>query len=236
MVCTEWCSIHPTSDDLPYPNASLWDDDDIKDHALMTDAVHGHGALAGVELWAGGARAANHYTREISMDVASTPNLQGSPYQSRAMDKSDIRELRRWHRNAALRAKEAGFDVVYVYATHGYLLSHFLSAETNTRTDEYGGSMENRTRLLRELIEDTKDAVGDQCGVAVRYSVGGNSAEDCSLTNERRDRLEMLAELPDLWDINIDDYYQEMGVSRFVKEGSLEEHMSFVKSLSLIHI
>ncbi|SVB70585.1 uncharacterized protein METZ01_LOCUS223439, partial [marine metagenome] len=52
------------------------------------------------------------------------------------------------------------------------------------------------------------------------------------LTNERRDRLEMLAELPDLWDININNYYQEMGVSRFIKEGSLEEHMSFVKSVT----
>jgi dimethylamine/trimethylamine dehydrogenase len=232
VVCTEWCSIHPTSDDLPYPNASLWDDDDIKNHALMTEAVHRHGALAGVELWVGGARAGNHYTREISMDVASTPNLQGAPYQSRAMDKSDIRELRRWHRNAALRAKEAGFDVVYVYATHGYLLSHFLSAETNTRTDEYGGSMENRTRLLSELIQDTKEAVGGQCGVAVRYSVGGDDDENSLLTAERRDRLEMLAELPDLWDININDYYQEMGVSRFIDEGSLEEHMAFVKTVT----
>ncbi|GIS88680.1 MAG: hypothetical protein CM1200mP18_13900 [Gammaproteobacteria bacterium] len=87
-------------------------------------------------------------------------------------------------------------------------------------------------RLLRELIEDTKDAVGDQCAVAVRYSVGGDDDEDPSLTNERRDRLEMLAELPDLWDININNYYQEMGVSRFIKEGSLEEHMSFVKSVT----
>ena len=232
VVCTEWCSIHPASDDLPHPNASLWNENDIKDHALMTEAVHRHGALAGVELWIGGARTANLYTREVAMDVASMPNLAGHAYQSRAMDKSDIRELRRWHRNAALRAKAAGFDVVYVYATHGYLLSHFLSAETNTRSDEYGGSMENRARLLRELIEDTKDAVGDQCAVAVRYSVGGDDDEDPSLTNERRDRLEMLAELPDLWDININNYYQEMGVSRFIKEGSLEEHMSFVKSVT----
>ena len=232
VVCTEWCSIHPTSDDLPHPNASLWNDDDIRDHALMTEAVHRHDALAGVELWISGARAANLYTREVSLDVASTPNLQGHPYQSRAVDKSDIRELRRWHRNAALRAKEADFDVVYVYATHGYLLSHFLSGDTNTRSDEYGGSMENRARLLRELIEDTKDAVGDRCAVAVRYSVGGDDGEDPSLTSERRDRLEMLAELPDLWDININNYYQEMGVSRFIKEGSLEEHMSFVKSVT----
>ena len=232
VVCTEWCSIHPASDDLPHPNAALWHDDHIKDQALMTQAVHDHGALAGVELWFGGARSANHYTRETAVDVASIPNLAGHPYQPRSMDKSDIREFRRWHREAALRAKEADFDIVYVYATHGYLLSHFLSAQTNTRTDEYGGSLENRTRLLRELIEDTKEAVGDRCAVAVRYSVGGDDGEAPELTAERRDRLEMLAELPDLWDININNYYQEMGVSRFFKEGSLEEYMSFVKSVT----
>ena len=232
VVCTEWCSIHPASDDLPHPNAALWHDDHIKDQALMTQAVHDHGALAGVELWFGGARSANHYTREIACDVASIPNTAGHPYQPRSMDKSDIREFRRWHREAAIRAKQADFDIVYVYATHGYLLSHFLSAQTNLRTDEYGGSMENRTRLLRELIEETKEAVGDRCAVAVRYSVGGDDGESLELTQERRDRLEMLAELPDLWDININNYYQEMGVSRFFREGSLEEHMSFVKSVT----
>ncbi len=232
VVCTEWCSIHPTSDDLPHPNAALWNQDHIRDQALMTEAVHNHGALAGVELWFGGASSANHYTRETAIDLTSIPNLAGHPYQTRAMDKSDIRELRHWHREAALRAKEADFDIVYVYATHGYLISHFLSARTNRRSDEYGGSMENRTRLLRELIEDTKDAVGDRCAVAVRYSVGGDDGESTALTHERRDRLEMLAELPDLWDININNYYQEMGVSRFIKEASLEEHMSFVKSVT----
>ena len=232
VVCTEWCSIHPASDDLPHPNAALWHDDHIKDQALMTQAVHDHGALAGVELWFGGASSANHYTRETACDVASIPNTAGHPYQPRSMGKSDIREFRRWHREAALRAKQANFDIVYVYATHGYLLSNFLSAQTNLRTDEYGGSMENRTRLLRELIEETKDAVGDRCAVAVRYSVGGDDGESLELTQERRDRLEMLAELPDLWDININNYYQEMGVSRFFREGSLEEHMSFVKSVT----
>ena len=70
-------------------------------------------------------------------------------------------------------------------------------------------------KWLRELIEDTKEAVGDRCAVAVRYSVGGDDGEAAELTAERRDRLEMLAELPDLWDININNYYQEMGVSRF---------------------
>ncbi len=233
VVCTEYCSIHPASDDLPYPSASLWDGTDIKAHALMVDKVHEHGALAGVELWYGGARTANLFSREVSMDVASIPNLVGDPYQTRAMDKEDIRELRRWHREAAKRAKQAGFDIVYVYATHDYLLSRFLSARTNTRTDEYGGSLENRVRLLREIIEDTKDAVGGTCAIAVRFSVDeGGGADGVPVQTERREMFEALAELPDLWDINIADYSYEMGVSRFVKEGALEPYMAFVKSVT----
>jgi len=233
VVCTEYCSIHPASDDLPHPYASLWDRGDIKAHALMTEQVHAHGALAGAELWVGGSRTANLFTNEVAMDVSSRANAVGIPYQTRAMDKSDIRELRRWHRDAALRARTAGFDIVYVYATHGYLLSHFLSSRTNTRTDEYGGSLENRVRLVRELIEETKDAVGDNCAVAVRFSADeGGEADGDPIIGEHRDMLEMLAELPDLWDININDYSREMGVSRFIKEASLEAYMSYVKSIT----
>ncbi|MBE9556099.1 MAG: NADH:flavin oxidoreductase, partial [Proteobacteria bacterium] len=233
VVCTEYCSIHPSSDDLPYPSASLWDDTDIRANALMTDMVHEHGSLAGAELWYGGSRTANLHSREVSMDVDSLPNTNGDPYQTRAMDKADIRTLRKWHRDAALRAKAAGFDIVYVYATHGYLLSHFMSAQTNNRIDEYGGSLENRVRLVRELIEETKDAVGDKCAVAVRFSPEeGGGGDGVPIYGERREMFEMLGELPDLWDINIDDYSLEMGVSRFVKEGALEPYMSFVKSVT----
>ncbi|MCH8178077.1 MAG: FAD-dependent oxidoreductase [Proteobacteria bacterium] len=233
VVCTEYCSIHPASDDLPHPYASLWDKGDIKAHAIMTEQVHEHGSLAGAELWVSGSRSANLFTNEIAMDVTNRPNTIGIPYQARAMDKSDIRELRRWHRNAALRARAAGFDIVYVYATHDYLLSHFLSSRTNTRTDEYGGSLENRVRLVRELIEETKDAVGDTCAVAVRFSADeGGEADGDPVIGEHREMLEMLAELPDLWDININDYSREMGVSRFIKEASLEAYMSYVKSIT----
>ena len=233
VVCTEYNSIHPSSDDLPHPSASLWDDSDIRAHALMTEKVHEHGALAGAELWYGGARTANLHTREVPMDIDSFPNLAGHPFQTRAMDKTDIRTLRRWHRKAALRAKEAGFDIVYVYATHGYLLSNFLNPRLNTRGDEYGGSLENRTRLVRELIEDTKEAVGDRCAVAVRFAADERIGEDgVPIHGERREMFEMLAELPDLWDINIADYSLEMGVSRFVKEAPLEPYMDFVKSVT----
>ena len=77
VICTEYNSIHPSSDDLPHPSASLWDESDIRAHALMTEKVHEHGALAGAELWYGGARTANLNTRQVSMDIASFPNLAG---------------------------------------------------------------------------------------------------------------------------------------------------------------
>lgn len=232
VVCTEYCSIHPTSDDIPLPTHTLWDDHDIRAHRLMTDRVHEHGALAGVELWvSGGGQAANLFSREVPMDVVSMPNGESDPFQSRAMTRSDIADLRRWHRNAALRARQAGFDIVYVYATHQYLLDNFLNPTINTRADEYGGSQENRMRLVREIIEDTKEAVGDRCAVAVRFSVDdGGGPDGTPVISDRMEIFEALAEFPDLWDINIADYSLEMGTSRFVKEAALESYMATVKS------
>ncbi len=233
VICTEYCSIHPSSDDMAHPYASLWDDSDVRAHRLMTDAVHEHGALAGVELWYGGARSGNLFSRMPALDMESYPNLVGHPVQTRAMDRTDIADLRRWHRKAAIRARDAGFDVVYVYATHGYLVSNFLNPRMNRRGDEYGGTLENRVRLVRELIEETKDAVGDRCAVAVRFAADEEIGEDGHpITGERRDMFEMLADLPDLWDINIADYSVEMGVSRFIKEASLEPYMNWVKSVT----
>jgi dimethylamine/trimethylamine dehydrogenase len=235
VVNTEYCSVHPSFDDTPHPSATLWDEGDVAAHRLMTDKVHAHGALAGVELCLGGARMANLTTREVSLGPTSLPNLAGHPYQTRAMDLADIRDLRRWHRDAVLRAKRAGFDIVYVYAAHGYLLAEFLSAQTNTRTDEYGGSVANRARLLREVIEDTKDAVGDTMGVAVRFSVetnGGGGPDGTPVLGDSAQIMGMLGELPDLWDLTIDDYSLEMGLSRFSQEGALEPYIAAIKKLT----
>ncbi len=230
-VCTEFTSIHPSSDDEPFPSASLWDDEDVAWHSLMVDKVHAHGALAGVELWHGGARSANHYSREAPIGPGSTPAGVNDPVQTRAMTIADIREFKRWHVEAARRAQRAGFDIVYVYAAHHYLVHQFL-APSNQRPDEYGGSLENRARLLKELILETKEAVGDTCAVAVRFSasIGGPDADQD--TAEPREVLELLSDLPDLWDITVHDYSYEMGASRFVPEAALEATMSWVKSVT----
>ena len=228
VVCTEYCSIHPSSDDDPYPTAALWDDEDVRSHALMVDKVHAHGSLAGVELWHGGRAAMNAYSREIPLGSSSRPVGTIEPIQTRAMDKADIRELRRWHVEAAKRAKIAGFDIVYVYACHWYLVREFL-LPSNRRSDEYGGSLENRTRLLRELIEETKEAVGDSCAVAVRFGASFGGLDEEPNTEEPRAMIELLGELPDLWDVTVHDYSHEMGTSRFVKEASLVAAMGWIK-------
>jgi dimethylamine/trimethylamine dehydrogenase len=233
VVNTEYCSIHPTSDDMPYPHAAIWDEADIKANALMVEKVHEHGALAGIQLWHGGHQVANLYSREPSLGNYSKPANYNDPVQSSIIGKSDIKEIRRWFVAAAKRAKTAGFDIIYVYATHSYLVSNFLSSATNSRTDEYGGSTENRVRLLRELIEEIKNAVGDKCAVVVRFCADDGSGIDGLVQiEEQKDMLGLLADLPDLWDLTIADYSYEMGSSRFAKEGALEEYVSYVKSIT----
>jgi len=230
-VCTEFCSYHATSDDDPFPSARIWDDEDVRAMSLMVEKVHDHGALAGIELWHGGAASANHYSREAPLGVYSRPAGVYDPVQTQAMDKHDIRELKRWHVEAALRAQRAGFDIVYVYACHWYLLKQFLDP-SNQRSDEYGGSLENRVRLIRELIEETKEAVGDTCAVAVRYSASSSGPDDDHDTAEPREAIALLGDLPDLWDITVHDYSLEMGTSRFVQEAALEKTMSWVKEVT----
>jgi len=230
VVNTEYCSIHWTSDDTPFITARMWDQNDIRAHAVMVEEVHRHDALAGIELYHGGSAAANHSSRLPSLGPSCVPaGSLGEPIQSQAMTKRDIQEVRRWYRDAAVRSKQAGFDIIYIYGCHGYLLNQFLSA-SNQRPDEYGGSLENRVRLLREVIEETVEAVGDTCAVAVRYSATMGT-DELRVTDDSRGMLEILADLPDLWDVALDDYSLEMGTSRFVKEAAFESAVAWVKGV-----
>ena len=231
VVCTEYCSIHPSSDDMPYPHASLWDESDVEKLRLMTDAVHEHGALAGVQLWYGGRSTVNLYTREPAFGVNSLPNTakQGMPLQTKAMTVDDIKTLKGWYQAAAKRAVAANFDIVYVYANHEYLLHDFLSTSINSREDAYGGSVENRVRLIREIIEETRATVGHRCAVAVRYSIPRDVNDD---PDELIKMFGIIAELPDLWDITVNDYNWEMGSSRFVKEASNQVAVAKIKSMT----
>jgi dimethylamine/trimethylamine dehydrogenase len=234
VVCTEYCSIHPSSDDSPHAFLTLWDDDDIAPLAATAEAIHAHGALAGIELWHGGAHAANRMTRLPGLAPQVQPAMYHLPTTARAMDKADIGAFRGWQRDAAKRAKQAGFDIVYVYAGHDYLPFQFLSRRSNSRGDAYGGPLENRVRLLREMLEDTREAVGDRCAVAIRLAVdelhgpGGICAEE-----EGRDVVALLAEIPDLWDVNVAGALgNDSKSARFSQEGFQEDYVRFVKGVT----
>ena len=204
VVSTEYCSIHPTSDDAPYPHACIWDEEDIKANALMAEKVHEHGSLAAIELWYGGHQVANLYSREVPLAAYSRPASYNDPVQSSIIGKSDFKKIRQWFVDAAKRAKAAGFDIIIVYATHHFLFDPFLSSKTNNRTDEYGGSAENRVRFLRELIEEMKNAVGDKCAIAVRFRADdGSGVDGLAQVEEQKEQLELIAELPDLWDLPV---------------------------------
>ena len=232
VISTEQCDIHYTGD--MRTQVRLWDESDIPVHARMTELVHRHGALAACELVHNGSYSPNHGFREIPLSPSLTPVHGPFPVHARAMDRTDIKNFRAWHRRAARLARQAGFDIVYVYAGHDItLLMEFLNPRHNRRSDEYGGSVENRARLFRECIEVVKDEVGDTCAVAVRMAVdellgpsGITAAED------GRAILSLLAELPDLWDVNVSAWENDSMTSRFAPEGYQEEYISFVKSVT----
>ncbi|MAY47241.1 MAG: NADH:flavin oxidoreductase [Rhodobacteraceae bacterium] len=235
VVSNQETEIHPTSDLAPYAEGRLWDARDIPALRLMTDAVHAHGSLAAVELVHNGSHAYNGLTRAPILAPSDCATDSGGARQATAMDKSDIRALRRWHRDAALRARDAGFDVIYVYAGHNMTVAqHFMLPHMNDRSDEYGGSLENRVRLTRELLEDTRDAVGDTCAIAFRFAVDemlGNKGMQAA--EEGRAIVEMLSDLPDLWDVNVAGWPNDSATTRFQpQDGYQTDYISFVKQVT----
>ncbi len=235
VVCTEMVEIHHGADVAPYVELRIWDDNDIPMLARIADKVHAHNSLAGIELCHSGYTANNLLSREVPIAASAMPTSSyfNDPVQARAMDMEDIRNLRRAHRAAALRAKRAGFDLIYVYAGHGLgIFQHFLSRATNFRNDEYGGSLQNRARLLREVIEDTKDAVGDTCAVPVRIAMSEFQGSAGLEPAEVEDAIALMAELPDLWDLSLSDWSKDSQTSRFSEEGFQEPYIKGVKKLT----
>ena len=234
VVSTQEAEIHPTSDLTPANEARLWDDGDLPALSAVTERIHAHGSLAAIQLVHNGLHVANRFSRMIPLAPSHAVSDSLDPVQARAMDKADITDMRRWYRDAALRAKTAGFDIVYLYAGHDMsVLQHFLSRRHNDRSDEYGGSFENRLRLFREILDDVREAIGDTCALAVRLAVDelmGPSGITCE--GEGKDIISALGELPDLWDVNLSDWSNDSQTARFSEEGYQEPYIRFVKSVT----
>ena len=234
-VCTGETMIHETSDHAPFVCTRISSDEFIEPMSRLTSALHDQGSLAGVELAHVGASCPSwSYRQHPISPSAQFPRLYNNPIAARKMDKKDIAEFRGWYRKAAKRAQQAGFDIIYAYCSHDLsLLQDFLMQGTNKRTDEYGGVFDNRLRLIKEVLSDLKDTVGDTCAIAFRFSVEDRQRpSSLNIQEDGRRVVEALADIPDLWDVNVSDWAWDSGSSRFFEEGEQEPFISFVKKVT----
>jgi dimethylamine/trimethylamine dehydrogenase len=220
-VCTEYAAVNPESDETPYVSARIWDDHDVRVLALMCEEAHEQGALAGIELGHTGVQAENSESRLASVGPSQIASDFAVGVVPKAMTKRDIRRLAVDWTDAARRSREAGFDIIYVYGGHTYLLGQFLSPHYNRRTDEYGGSLANRARAWLEVLEAVKEAVGDDCAIACRVAVDRMESLGVDL-DEGLEFVSLADHLVDLWDVNvgsIGEWHKDSGPSRFYPEG-----------------
>lgn len=221
VVSTEQTEIHPSSDMTPYIEGRLWDDSHVADLALSVEAIHRHGALAALEPSHCGLNVMNAITREDVLGPSSLPltltfPTLPEPSQCRDMSLKDIGDVRTWHAQAVRRGMDAGFDIIYVYASLVLSLpAQFLSTRYNKRTDRYGGALVNRVRLLRELIEDTAELVQGRCAVATRITLDELLVSPLDGRSELEEFFSIVGELPDLWDIVVGGYGNDAGSAQF---------------------
>ena len=235
VIFTEQTEMHHTSEITPFIELRLWEDKDIPAIAKMAERMKSHGALAGIQLAYSGINGPNLYTREVPLAPTALPirTFTNDPVQARAMDKGDIRDLRRWFVTAARRCRTAGFDLICLYGAHGFgIFQHFLSRATNQRSDEYGGSLENRARFAREVMSDLRDAVGDTMGLSLRVSLDETIGALGFSNAELRDFIEMNRDLPDLWDLAQGTWEDCSGPSRFKDEAAQLALVRGIRELS----
>ncbi|MEZ5524174.1 MAG: FAD-dependent oxidoreductase [Pseudomonadales bacterium] len=222
-ICTEACSIDHQADTSPSTLASLWDEGDVANLRHMCDSLHKWDALAGVELWHMGAAAANLESRVAPSSPSQSTSDWTIACYSHEPDVYEIAELQNMYVEAAKRAVQAGFDIVYVYGSHGVLPVQFLSRFHNKRTDSYGGSFENRARFWIETIEKVKASLNGEAAVCVRFSVDQILGPDgIQAQDEGLKFVEHVTQkgLIDLWDLNLSTYEEwgeDAGPSRFYK-------------------
>ena len=202
-VCTEYAPVSADSDSMPSVSARLWDDDDARNLALMCEAVHRYGSLAGVELHHEGMIANPRESRWPAVGPSQIANVAYPDGAApKEMDIDDIRRVQRDWASAATRARDIGFDIVYVQGAHSALLAQFLSPSLNRRTDRYGGSLENRARLWLETLELVRKAIGDDCALAARLAVDALGPWGATLDDGLR-FVELADHLVDVWDITV---------------------------------
>lgn len=159
LIITEDYAVTPTAGGFRHL-AGLWSDDQIAGHTEFVNRIHALGGKVCCQIY--------HAGRQTNSKVNGARCMAPSPYKDppsfetpREMTKEDIQSVIQAYAQAAVRAKKCGFDAVEIHGAHGYLINQFSSPFSNKRSDEYGGTTENRSRFGREVIRAVRAAVGD---------------------------------------------------------------------------
>ena len=194
LIITEAAAVSPEGR-ITYADLGIWKDEHIARLKQITTFIEQQGAVAGIQLahagrkashdkpWLGGKQfPSNHANGWVTVGPSALPFADGeeAPVE---LDKAGIEKVKADFKAATLRSVEAGFKVAEIHGAHGYLFHQFLSPLSNQRTDEYGGSFENRIRLLVEVTETIKEAWPKEYPLFVRISAtdwteGGWTIED----------------------------------------------------------
>ncbi len=166
--------VHPTTAYQMHNNAAAWDPACVPHLARVSEQIQEHGALAFLQLAHNGG--VNHATWS-RLPVWSASGIANHMEASKPIERDEIREVIEHFGRSARHAADGGFDGIEVHAAHGYLIHEFLSPDHNYRTDEYGGSPENRLRFAVEVLESVRSAVGEKVAVGVRL-VGDEETRD----------------------------------------------------------
>jgi dimethylamine/trimethylamine dehydrogenase len=228
-VCVEYAPVSRDSEETPAIAANLWDDNDAAALALTVEQVHAHGALAGLELFHGGAESDNGESR-LPQIAPTALSFEDTPWTvPKEMTFDDIARVQREWVEAAERACDCGFDIVYVYGAHHYLGTQFLSPFFNKRRDRYGGSLENRARFWLETLEAVRAAVGTSCAIATRIGVDHRGEPGVTI-DEALQFIAMADPLVDLFDVNTGNWSQDSATARYFGEGHARPWTSQVRS------
>jgi 2,4-dienoyl-CoA reductase-like NADH-dependent reductase (Old Yellow Enzyme family) len=155
---------------LAQKQLGIFEDRHVEGLAELARIIHAGGAKAGIQIHHAGSRTSTKNTFGLPLQAPSAV-ISPEGEMPRALDEQGIQRVIACFMAAARRAREAGFDTVEVHGAHGYLLSQFLSPLTNTRTDAWGGSLENRARLLRTILDGIRRQEGDRLAVSCRLGL-----------------------------------------------------------------
>lgn len=179
LIIVEATAIEPRGRISPN-DLGLWSDEHIEPLSHLVKEIKRYGAKVGIQLGHAGRKCGVKNENLISPSSIQFSEKYPLPKE---MTKEDITTVIDAFKNATLRAYKAGFDIIEIHAAHGYLINQFLSPLTNTRHDEYGGNIKNRTRFLHEIIQAIKDVWPNEKPLMIRISAedfkeGGNHVED----------------------------------------------------------